>query len=560
MPTLDYSHYYTYDEIVSFLDETAKEHPKLVSISSIGKSYEGREILLAMLTNHDTGPALEKPAYWIDANTHASEVTGSAVALYTIAYYTSMYGKDERVTRLLDDYVVYILPRITVDGSEYFLTSPHFLRSSKRRYPYEEDREGLYPEDIDGDGKILQVRIEDPNGVYKVSEKDPRIMRRREPDDFGGRYFHLVTEGTINNWDGHEIKLAPPRYGLDLNRNYPYDWVPEGEQSGAGDYPFSEPETRAEAEFWSTHRNINGFMTYHTYSGVFLRPYSTHPDDHFDTSDLEVYKLIGKRATEITGYPCVSVYHGFAYDPKKPMHGAMDDYAFDYFGWFGFTSELWSPLAAAGIETTEWIEWYKHHPEEDDLKLMKWNDEKLGGKGFVPWREFEHPQLGKVEIGGWDTRNYWSNAPSEYLEEICEKQCQFTLAHALMSARLGFKETAVQKQGEGLFKIEVTFANSGFLPTYTSKRAQARKLVKPIEVRLKLPEGVTPVTGKLEDEVGHLEGRSNKLYAGWFAPGTATDNQKHMEWVVSAPQGGEVELVVASERAGTIRARLQLEG
>lgn len=559
MPQVDFTHYYKYDELRSFLEETEREYPDLVSLCTIGKSYEGRDIVVAILTNKETGPDTEKPAYWIDANTHAGEVTGSAVALYTISHYTSNYGKDERITRLLDDYTVYVLPRITVDGSEKYLTSAHGLRSSVRRYPFTEDRDGLYPDDIDGDDKILQMRIEDPDGAWKVSDKDPRLMRRREPDDFGGTYYHLLTEGIINNWDGHEIKLAPSRWGLDLNRNYPYDWVPEGEQSGAGDFPFSEPETRAEAEFWATHRNINGFVTYHTYSGVLLRPYSTHPDEHFETHDLEVYKLIGEKGTELTGYPCVSVFHGFAYDPKKPMHGAMDDYAFDHFGWYGFTTELWSPLAAAGIETQEWIQWYKYHPVEDDLKLLAWNDEKMGGKAFLPWREFEHPQLGKVEIGGWDTKNYWQNAPTEYLQEMCEQHCRFTLSHALMSSRLYFKEAAVERQADGVYKISAVVSNRGFLPTYTSKRAQARKMVRPMEARLNIPEGGKLISGKIEHEIGQLEGRTNKLYGGWFSSGDATDNQKRLEWVIGAPQGSEAEVVVKSERAGTVRAKLKLE-
>ncbi len=108
-------------------------------------------------------------------------MTGSAVALYTIWSYTANYGKDERVARLLDDYAVYVVPRISVDGAEMYLTTPHMLRSSTRRYPYEEDREGLYPDDVDGDGKILQIRIKDPNGAWKPSEKDPRIMPGEEP-------------------------------------------------------------------------------------------------------------------------------------------------------------------------------------------------------------------------------------------------------------------------------------------------------------------------------------------------------------------------------------------
>jgi murein tripeptide amidase MpaA len=104
MPQIDFSHYYTYAEIKEFLDACASEYPDLVSVASIGKSYEGRDILLATLTNRKTGPDLEKPAYWIDANTHAGEVTGSAVALYTMAHHLENYGKDPRVTTLLDEH------------------------------------------------------------------------------------------------------------------------------------------------------------------------------------------------------------------------------------------------------------------------------------------------------------------------------------------------------------------------------------------------------------------------------------------------------------------------
>lgn len=558
MPQLDFSHYYTYAEIKDFLQACAAEYPDLITVSVIGKSYEGRDMLLAILTNRATGTDLEKPAYWIDANTHAGEVTGSAVALYTIAHHLDNYGKDPRVTTLLDEHVLYVLPRITVDGSEKYLTTPHWMRSSTRRYPFTEDREGLYMDDVDGDGKILQMRIEDPNGAWRASDKDPRIMVRRAPDEMGGTYYHLVSEGIINDWDGHSIKMAPPREGLDLNRNYPYDWAPEGVQRGAGDYPFSEPETRAEAEFWSGHRNINGFLSYHTYSGVILRPYSTHPDDYFNTHDLDIYKLIGERGTELTGYPCVSVFHGFAYDPKEPMHGAMDDYAYDYFGWFGFTTELWDPPKVAGLEVTDWIGWIKHHSEEDDLKLMEWNDKELGGKAFIPWREFEHPQLGRVEIGGWDTKNYWTNVPAQYLPEICEKHCQFTLAHALMSPRLEFRRSEVEKQADGVYKVSVVVANKGFLPTYTSRKAQERKIVRPTEARIVLPEGGKLVLGKREEEIGQLEGRSNKLYAGWFSSREVTDNEKRLEWVVRGGEGEEVEVVVKSERAGTIRTKLKL--
>src|SRR4051794_7458107 len=101
--------YYTYDVLTALLHELVAAHPDLAEIESIGKSLEGRELWLVTLTNKQTGPALEKPAYWIDGNTHAGEVTGSTVVLYTIWSYLTNYGKDETVTRLLDRSTFYIL-------------------------------------------------------------------------------------------------------------------------------------------------------------------------------------------------------------------------------------------------------------------------------------------------------------------------------------------------------------------------------------------------------------------------------------------------------------------
>jgi hypothetical protein len=57
-----------------------------------------------------------------------------------------------------------------------------------------------------------------------------------------------------------------------------------------------------------------------------------------------------------------------------------------------------------------------------------------------------------------------------------------------------------------------------------------------------------------------MEGRSNKLFTGWFSSREVTDNEKRLEWVVRGAEGDEVEVVVKSERAGTIRAKLTLSG
>ena len=87
------------------------------------------------MTNKQTGPALEKPAYWIDGNTHAGEVTGSTVVLYTLWSYLTNYGRDATLTRILDRSAIYLLPRLSVDGAERYLTTPTPYAAARASIP-----------------------------------------------------------------------------------------------------------------------------------------------------------------------------------------------------------------------------------------------------------------------------------------------------------------------------------------------------------------------------------------------------------------------------------------
>ena len=74
--------FYKYDALTELLHDYARAFPALVSVASIGKSFEGRDIWLATLTNTATGAAADKPAFWADGNIHAAELTASTACLY----------------------------------------------------------------------------------------------------------------------------------------------------------------------------------------------------------------------------------------------------------------------------------------------------------------------------------------------------------------------------------------------------------------------------------------------------------------------------------------------
>jgi murein tripeptide amidase MpaA len=561
MPQVRFDTYYRYDELTRILHAFAEEYPHLVRIESIGKSYEGRDIWLLTLTNFATGPAEEKPALWVDGNIHASEVSPSSACLYLIHRLTREYGSHEKITRCLDTRAFYICPRVNPDGAEWALADkPKIIRSSTRPYPYDEDPiGGLVTEDIDGDGRMLMMRIPDPNGNWKKHPDEPRLMIRRDPDEVGGEYYRILPEGRFDEpFDPAILTIQPKKEGLDLNRNFPAHWRQEYEQDGAGPYPTSEPEVRAIVDFIAKHPNITGGVTFHTWSGVLLRPYSHQPDDAFPAEDLWTYQKIGAKGTEITGYPNISVYHDFKYHPKEYISGVFDDWMYDHMGVFAWTVEIWSPQRQAGITDYKFIDWYREHPVEDDLKLLKWSDEVLGGRGYVDWYPFEHPQLGKVELGGWDMLYAWRNPPPEFLEKEVALFPDWLVWHLLISPKLAVYEATVEPLGDALYKVRLVVQNTGWLPTYITKKALEKKLVRGVIAEIELPDGATLQLGKPREELGQLEGRAYKPSAANVWNADPTDDRAKVEWVVHAPQGGTVRLTARHERAGVVRVECPL--
>ena len=536
--------YYKWAEIQELIAAWCAAFPELVQSYPIGKTYEGRDIVCLEITSPNSN-ADEKPGYYIDANFHAGEVTGSAVTLYTVSWLLENYGKDKEATELLERYVWYIVPRVCIDGSEMYLNTPFTLRSSTRLFPYEEDQPGLHAEDMNGDGLITMMRIEDKNGDWKVSESDSRLMVRRKPDDINGTFYRVYQEGRIVEYDGVEIPIARPRWGLDVNRNMPAFWDIDSRQPGSGDYALSEPETKAIADFLIGKKNIAGAMSYHTSGNVHLRPCCTIPDAKMNKDDLEAYKFLGELGAEITDYGHCSVFDGFTVDPNKPLLGVYLDWVYNHLGVLAWSTELWSAPVAAGCEKPKYdgprAPKNAKEQEEEMLKILAWHDnEKLDG--FLPWTKFDHPQLGEIEIGGWKNKYMFQNPPAHFLPDICEKNMRFTNMQALAMAKLDVRKVKAEKVTDGLYRISCGVVNGGYLNTAGTALAATIAVTKPVEVTIS-GEGIVVAKGKAKIELGHMPGRS----------------EKKAEWLIQAAPSSVVTITAKGERAGTCRHTITLE-
>jgi murein tripeptide amidase MpaA len=568
MPAIEFDRYYRFDEMSELLRAYANEYPNLVDLESIGKSHEGRDIWLVTVTNKATGKHQDKPAFWCDGNIHASEVSASTAVLHILNKLTAEHGKDEKITRAIDTRTFYLVPRLGPDGAEWALADkPKIIRSSTRPYPYDEDDHyGLELQDVDGDGRVLNMRIKDPNGPWKISEEEPRLMTLRDPAEVGGTYYRLMPEGLFHNFDGLTMRGQKRKEGLDMNRNFPSAWRLEGEQYGAGPFPASEPEIHAAVNAICQRPNICGAVTFHTFSGVHLRPPARMADDELPPEDIWTYKRIGDEGEKMTGYPAISNYHEFRYHPKEVITGAFDDWMFEHRGVYAWTTEIWSPQRQAGITNYKYIDWFRDHPFEDDMKMLAWSDKDLEGKGYIDWYPVNHPQLGEVELGGWDSMYAFRNPPPQFLEKEITPFADWVVWQALSSPKLELRETQVTQAGDGAWRIRVAVQNTGWLPTNVTKTAIKNKLVRGVtgeiakegagHISIGKTEPAWLISGDLRETKDQLRGWDRVPVGGFGWHADETDDVAVFEWVVA--EKGDYAVTVHHERAGRVQIQISI--
>jgi murein tripeptide amidase MpaA len=98
LPTPRFDIFYKYDELTQLLQAYAQALPDLIELRPLGQSHEGRDIWLVVVTRRATGADIDKPAFWVDGNIHAAELTASTACLYWLHQLATRYGQDAQVT------------------------------------------------------------------------------------------------------------------------------------------------------------------------------------------------------------------------------------------------------------------------------------------------------------------------------------------------------------------------------------------------------------------------------------------------------------------------------
>lgn len=487
-----WNRYHDYAESSKFLADLAKAYPEFARLQSLGKSYGDREMWVLTITDFTAGDEHSKPGFWIDGAIHANEIQATEVVLYTAWYLLEMRGESQDIRRLLKERVFFLMPMMSPDSRDahfYRANTTNSPRSGQR--PMDDDRDGLVdedgPDDINGDGSISTMRVRDPNGRWKAHPEFPELMVPCK-DGEKGEFTVLGPEGIDNDGDGLVNEDSDGYY--DPNRDWGWMWQPNYVQPGAYRYPFSIGENRLVADFIIAHPNIAGAQSYHNAGGMILRGPGAK-DDRFEPADIRAYDVLGKRGEQmLPGYR----YMNIANDLYEVWGGSVD-WLHQVRGVFAFTNELFTPF--------NYFRTSGHDGFFGSSELQHSFDKYLLlGDGLIPWKKFEHPQYGVIEIGGFK-KNWIRQPPAFLLEEECHRNMAFTLFHADEMPLVRIASASIRNLDQGLFEVTAVVENPKTMPSRSA--ADVRHRISPPDRITIRGENVRVVAGMISSEPFFLQ-------------------------------------------------------
>jgi hypothetical protein len=528
VPVVDYQQRYLHQNIADFLQQCQSAAGHLMRRDSIGTTPEGRQIWMATITDFSTGAPEDKPAYYVQANIHSHETYTTSAALHLIhALVTS-----SEVRELLRKVTFYVVPRANPDGGEYHLNTLSWVRSRVEVSP---KPNGVIPQDLNGDGLILNMRWEDPAGPLALHPEDDRILVPRRPGD-SGPFYHEAVEGLIHEYDGGPLVDGVTHY--DYNRNYPIRWSHTADRAR---YPFEHADLRAIGDFLLSHPNIFAGQDFHGGTPSILCP-SSLPNQELTTGDLELIVEMGKLGERLTGLS-VKI-------PEKPvgLPGSSKDFAHYTLGISWYIIEVGSMYSTAGIGPDETVDALSETRERDfTQRIMQFSDEHADTDSrvmFVPWEDYDHPQLGRVQIGGQSRASKpFGHAYLPKMEQISAGISSFILQHATYHPELmlsGCEAVAVAPQ---LYRIRGRAANIGHLATNVMSTGLQSRIHQPVRVTIEQADDIEVLSRPRVYEFASLGG------GGDFRP---------VEWFISATSGSEITMQATHPRGGSSRHTLTL--
>ncbi|MGX1154926.1 M14 family metallopeptidase [Streptomyces albogriseolus] len=284
-PSAD-SRYHNYAEMNAEIDQRIAAYPSIMSKRVIGKSYQGRDIV-AVKVSDNVGADEAEPEVLFTHHQHAREHLTVEMALYLLRELGAGYGGDARITKMVQEREIWIVPDLNPDGGEYDIAT----------------------------------------GSYRSWRKN------RQPNSSSS----YVGTDLNRNWD-YRWGCCGGSSGSTSSETY------------RGSAPESAPEVKVVADFVRSRvvggvQQIKAGIDFHTYSELVLWPFGyTYSDTTtgMTADDHAAFKAVGQKMAASNGYTAQQSSDLYITD------GSIDDYLWGAHKIFGYTFEMYPRSASGG--------------------------------------------------------------------------------------------------------------------------------------------------------------------------------------------------------------------
>lgn len=499
------NNYSDYDQLTQQLEQLESEYSDYADLQSLTTTLDGKNVWMLTL---GSGDVKNHPAVAIVGGAKGSHLLGSELSLRFAENILSRSSEDS-IRSLLESTTFYIIPRLNPDATEQLFADLKYARDRNAKAT-DEDRDGAVNEDgfedLNGDGLITMMRVEDQAGKWMLHSKDNRVMVRADINDGQKGSYHLYTEGRDNDSDGEFNEDGEG--GVNLNKNFTFDYpyfTP-----GAGEHMASEKENRALMDFlyeegWNVFavisfgpaNNLSEPVTFNR------RDVEKRVTSSWYQEDVAINRYISELYNESTTLEDAPKVEG--------QSGDLFQWAYFHYGRFSFsTPAWWTPAVTDSADE-------KQSFQNAEAEYLSWA-EKNNVDAFVEWTTVDHPDFPNktVEVGGIKP-GYKLNPPYDKVDSLAQQHTDFILELSEDRPNVKLINFETEDAGENLTRISVDIYNDGVFPT-ASRLGEENRWVRKVKVNLNLENGLSLVSGDQVRMIDSIAG-DDQVSASWLVRG-----------------------------------------
>ncbi|TDQ17397.1 zinc carboxypeptidase [Algoriphagus boseongensis] len=468
-------------------------------LKTLSKTAGGKDIYVLKI---GTGNMDQKPAIAVVGGVEGYHVLSVELALQFAEKLIAEHAEALQTTTF------YVFPNMSPDAYEQYHAALKYERRGNAS-AVDHDRDGTANDngysDLNGDGLITWMRVEDPMGDWTVSKEDPRVMVKADRSKGEAGKYLVMKESKDDDKDG---KFAEDlKEGIAFNKSLTYKF-PVFEPL-AGDIAVSQAESRALLDYLFEQWNIFAFVTFSPSNNLSspLKYNAGEARKRVVSSILEKDQVINAMVSDVYNK---TVSQKAFQQTNQGTDGDFFQWAYFHFARLSFsTPGYWTPEFKG-----------KNNPEAN---YLAWAD-SLGWNSFVPWTEVKHPDFPnqKVEVGGVKPFML-TNPPYEKAAEISAEHTDFILKLAGMQPKLEFHNLKTEALGNGLTRVSVDLFNNSPLPTHSEMGARSRWLRK---IRIDLDSSQDKIISGDKITLVESMGAFEKISYSWIIRGTGNISLK----------------------------------